>query len=135
MERFRRENGISRTYPFTVEPGDLRINTRADPVESALVGLLKNAWESYGSAPEADRAIEISADGGGEDSVAIRIRDHGCGLDPEITSTMFEPFSGTKGSDGLGLAVARRCFRNLDGDLFLSNHPEGGVVAEVRHPR
>ena len=134
IERFRRENRVEADYPFVVEPPDLRVTTSFSRSKEALAGLLKNAWESYGDAPLSERGIEIRATAD-EEYVTIRIRDRGAGIDPEVEPTMFEPFSGTKDSDGLGLALARRCFRNLGGDLFLKNHPEGGAIAEVRHPR
>lgn len=134
VERFRHEAGVAREYPFTLNPADLSVNTRFNSVEESLVEVLKNAWESYGDLPESEREIEISAESVDDENLFIRIRDRGCGIDPAIESTMFEPFSGTRNHDGLGLTLARRCFRNLDGDLILSAHPEGGTVAEIRHP-
>ncbi len=134
VKRFRLELDIERDFPFTVEPADLTMNTRANEAEDALVGLLKNAWESYGERPAAERSIEIRADADAE-HVRIRIRDHGGGLDEEIVPVMFEPFTSTRNADGLGLPVARRCFRNLGGDLFISEPEDGGVLVEIRHPR
>ncbi len=134
IRRFRQENRVENEYPFTVKPEDLMVTTCFSRAEDAIAGLLKNAWESYGDAPVSGRAIEISASADAE-NIIIMIRDHGTGIDPEIEPTMFEPFTGTKGGDGLGLAVARRCFRNLGGDLFLKNHRKTGAVAEIRHPR
>ena len=133
IERFRRESDVDADFPFVVEPPDLQVTTSFSRSKEALAGLLKNAWESYGDAPLSERDLEIRATAD-EEYVTIRIRDRGAGIDPEVEPTMFEPFSGTKDSDGLGLALARRCFRNLGGDLFLKNHPEGGAIAEVRHP-
>ncbi len=134
IENFRQEMGISREFTFTVEPPDLVVETRVDAAVDALVRILKNAWESYDGLPEPNRTIEITAAVRDGDHLVIGIRDHGCGFDPEMQATFFEPFNGTKGKDGLGLTVARRCFRNLNGDLTLSNHPEGGTLVEIRHP-
>ncbi len=134
IRRFRQENRVEAEYPFTVEPENLMVTTCFSRAEDAIAGLLKNAWESYGDAPVSRRVIEIRAAADTE-NIIIVIRDQGSGIDPEIEPTMFEPFTGTKGGDGLGLAVARRCFRNLGGDLFLKNHQQAGAVAEIRHPR
>jgi len=47
------------------------------------------------------------------------VHDDGPGLDAEAESTLFRPFSTTKGpaGTGLGLAVSLRLARTLGGDL------------------
>ncbi len=134
IERFRREMTITRSYDFSVEPPDLVVNTRPGSIEDALVEVLKNAWQSYDDEDESQRTIKVNACAEADHGLVIRIRDHGCGIDPKDQPTLFEPFTGRRGKDGVGLTLARRSFRNLSGDLILSSHPEGGTVAEFRHP-
>jgi signal transduction histidine kinase len=39
------------------------------------------------------------------------------------------------GGTGLGLSIARDVVQAHGGSLTLRNHPEGGLIAEVRLPR
>jgi C4-dicarboxylate-specific signal transduction histidine kinase len=84
-------------------------------VEQILLNLLKNAIEalSPGNSVQITTCIE-------ESQACIEVSDDGPGLDPDAESTLFQPFSTTKGTQGtgLGLAVSRRLARTLGGDLL-----------------
>jgi signal transduction histidine kinase len=71
----------------------------------------------------------------------IRIRDSGPGIPPELLETVFTPFyriehsrSRESGGTGLGLGIARNIVLRHNGELTLSNHPEGGLEAHVVLP-
>jgi signal transduction histidine kinase len=83
-------------------------------VEQILLNLLKNALEAL--APGDSVTI---ATGRGDREAFIEVHDDGPGLDAEAESTLFRPFSTTKGpaGTGLGLAVSLRLARTLGGDL------------------
>jgi signal transduction histidine kinase len=83
-------------------------------VEQILLNLLKNALEAL--APGDSVTI---ATGRAEREAFIEVHDDGPGLDAEAESTLFRPFSTTKGpaGTGLGLAVSLRLARTLGGDL------------------
>jgi signal transduction histidine kinase len=83
-------------------------------VEQILLNLLKNAVEAL----PAGGTVTI-ATGHAEHSAFIDVQDDGPGLDDEAASSLFRPFSTTKGpaGTGLGLAVSRRLARMLGGDL------------------
>jgi signal transduction histidine kinase len=89
---------------------------RCDPamVEQILLNLLKNAIEAL----PAGGAVTITTGVAGHTSF-IDVHDDGPGLDAEAESSLFRPFSTTKGpaGTGLGLAVSRRLARLLGGDL------------------
>jgi signal transduction histidine kinase len=88
----------------------------ADPamVEQILLNLLKNALEALSPGD----SVTI-ATGRAEREAFIEVQDDGPGLDAEAESTLFRPFSTTKGpaGTGLGLAVSLRLARTLGGDL------------------
>jgi signal transduction histidine kinase len=83
-------------------------------VEQILLNLLKNAVEAL---PEGG-TVTI-ATGHADHNAFIDVHDDGPGLDDEAASSLFRPFSTTKGpaGTGLGLAVSRRLARMLGGDL------------------
>ncbi len=79
--------------------------------------------------------IELTAAG-----CEIRVRDHGPGIEPSESETVFERFhrgaagrSGPPGT-GLGLAIARDLARRWGGDVTLEPAPGGGAHAVVRLP-
>ncbi len=83
-------------------------------VEQILLNLLKNAMEAL----PAGGTVTI-ATGHADHNAFIDVQDDGPGLDAEAASSLFRPFSTTKGpaGTGLGLAVSRRLARMLGGDL------------------
>lgn len=77
----------------------------------------------------------------GKGEVRIEFRDDGPGLPEEILDRVFEPFfraepsrSRETGGSGLGLAIARGIARAHGGDVTLSNHTQGGLVATLCLP-
>ncbi|MEI6712219.1 MAG: sensor histidine kinase KdpD [Verrucomicrobiota bacterium] len=61
----------------------------------------------------------------------ISVRDHGPGLPPGEEQKVFGKFYRSAGSPaggtGLGLAIARGFLRALKGEVYASNHPDGGA--------
>jgi len=71
----------------------------------------------------------------------LSIRDEGPGIPPDRLEAVFSPFvrqetsrSRETGGLGLGLTIARNIARAAGGDIALSNHPEGGLLTELRLP-
>ena len=97
-------------------------------LNSVVFHLLDNAMKY---APEG--AITVSA--GTENGQArICVRDAGPGIDPEALPLLFERFTRLNSEDaqtvyghGLGLYIARRLARGMDGEIRAENHPEGGA--------
>jgi signal transduction histidine kinase/CheY-like chemotaxis protein/HPt (histidine-containing phosphotransfer) domain-containing protein len=63
----------------------------------------------------------------------IAVRDSGIGMNPEVLSRLFEPFSQADGSTtrnyggtGLGLCISRELARLLGGDLSVTSTPDVG---------
>jgi signal transduction histidine kinase len=64
-----------------------------------------------------------------DDSIVFSVSDSGCGMTPEQTSRLFEPFTQVHcdesvGGSGLGLAITQRLCELLDGDITV--HSEAG---------
>jgi signal transduction histidine kinase len=60
-------------------------------------------------------------------SAAIAVRDRGPGIDPEVSSHMFERFytGDSVGGTGLGLAIARELALRMNGSLTVSSGSDG----------
>lgn len=107
----------------------------ADPygLEEVLDNLLENALQA---APRGSEVrVEVNP---GDESVLIRVRDEGAGIQPELRARIFEPFFTTRrgeGGTGLGLSVARGIVRAHAGSLVLEDRPgAGGASFLIRLP-
>jgi len=72
----------------------------------------------------------------------LRIMDRGCGVAAGHRRKIFEKFHRVDDSlttrqpgAGLGLAIARKILRDLDGDLFYEDRPDGGSIFVMTLPR
>lgn len=107
---------------------------RPTALRRALQNLLDNGVK-YGGKVEAE--LEVTPT-----QVQIRIRDFGPGIPIELQEEVFKPFTRLDsarnmedGSIGLGLAIARTLIHQHGGQLLLSNHPQGGLLAQILLPR
>ncbi|RBQ15943.1 two-component sensor histidine kinase [Spongiactinospora rosea] len=112
------------------------VTVRLDPrrVDVVLANLVGNALR-HGEPPV---SVRLSADA---DWITVEVRDHGPGLDEAVLPHVFDRFykasaarARSEGS-GLGLAIARENARLHEGDLTVTNAPDGGAVFTLRLPR
>ena len=106
---------------------------RPTALRRALQNLLENGVK-YGDKVE----VRLLDEPG---QIRILIRDFGPGIPPEQLEEVFKPFTRldsardlTDGSIGLGLAIARTLIHQHGGELTLDNHPQGGLLVQVRLP-
>jgi two-component system, sensor histidine kinase and response regulator len=119
--------------------GELSIETNREVLEDALAKILVNAWESYDVPPEAPHSITLRTrrlDQASGPFVEISVDDEGRGIDPEIRDHMFEPFTSTKHTVGvgMGLTIAQHALQSLGGEINLVARPAGGTSARIVHP-
>jgi signal transduction histidine kinase len=115
------------------ERAAVQLRTYPLALRRALSNLLDNAVK-YGQRAE----VSLSRDAR---RCHIRIRDFGPGIPEDQLETVFTPFyriehsrSRESGGTGLGLSIARNIVLRHNGELTLSNHPEGGLEAHVVLP-
>ncbi len=112
---------------------DLNLQGWPTLVERALDNLLRNALRF--SPP--GQPIEVTASRE-NDQITLSVRDHGPGVAAEHLEQLGKPFFRAPGQSapghGLGLAIARRAVERHGGTLQLSNHPQGGFMAEMVLP-
>ncbi len=106
--------------------GEVERSLPLEPVVQILVNLLQNAADA-----DPEGRIEVRAS---NQPFVLEVRDHGAGVDPSVTDSLFEPFVTTKPpgqGTGLGLYASYALARSLGAELSLSDHPQGGAVARL----
>ena len=104
-------------------------------VIQVLCNLIQNALD----VSEPDDKISISVVPR-SDTVAIRVRDHGPGIPPEIAPHIFEPFFSTKseanaGGMGLGLAISHNLIEAMGGTLDFKTSIGRGTTFTIKIPK
>lgn len=111
----------------------------ADPVElgRVITNLLENAGRYGKSADTGIAVIDISAKAR-DQSVFLRVRDHGLGVSEEQLANLTTPFyrgeaarTAANGA-GLGLAIVERTIVRMGGTFALRNSNSGGLVANIK---
>lgn len=99
----------------------------------ALQNLLDNAADA---SPE---QVEFTANWD-DQRLIVHIRDFGNGLSDEVKQQLGKPFfsakseRGLEAGMGLGVYLTQVILARFNGEVQLSNHPDGGVMAVVRLP-
>jgi two-component system C4-dicarboxylate transport sensor histidine kinase DctB len=112
------------TPPPVVRAGSVRL-------QQVLVNIISNAADAVEGLD--DRRIHVSARQRGT-RVVIEIRDHGPGVPAAIAERIFDPFFTTKGIGkglGLGLSISYNIIKDFDGNLAVTNHPDGGALFRI----
>jgi PAS domain S-box-containing protein len=95
-------------------------------VALVLQNLISNALKFSG---ESEPHIEISARAG-DGQWRVGVRDHGVGIEPAETATIFEPFrrggTGHATGNGLGLTTCRRIVERHGGSVGVDSQPGHG---------
>ena len=120
---------------FTPTPGLPLVLGDANQLIQILLNLITNAEQAIREVRQSGRIeIELRTVG---DNVAIRIRDDGPGIKPDVLPQIFDPFYTTKrpgGGTGLGLSISQAIIREHNGSIEAVAHPEGGTVFTVLLP-
>jgi signal transduction histidine kinase len=109
------------------------LDVDAPMITEALLNLLQNAFDAGGSAPvELASRYEAS---GGEGTIAVEVRDRGCGIPADQLDEVLRPFVTTKPTGtGLGLVVVTRAVEQHRARFQLARREGGGTVATIRFP-
>jgi two-component system, NtrC family, sensor kinase len=104
----------------------------APKLQQVFMNLILNARDAM---PEGGR-LEISTESN-EDSVTIKFRDSGMGIDPEHLSKIYDPFFTTKGigkGTGLGLAVSYGIIKDHSGHIDVESKLGEGALFMITLP-
>lgn len=102
---------------------------RSDELMQVLLNLIVNAIDAM---PKGGKLhLQVSAD----THISIAIRDNGCGIQPDIQETIFEPFVTTKErGTGLGLAISTEIVKQHHGTILLESLPMVGSTFTLIFP-
>jgi two-component system osmolarity sensor histidine kinase EnvZ len=118
-------------------PPDTFVMGDAVELQRVFSNLLENA-QRYGKDPATGSVkIDIAAKEK-DDSVLVKLRDHGPGVSPEILSQLTQPFFRGDASrseatgTGLGLSIVERALQRMGGRFVLANSTTGGLSAHMK---
>jgi len=105
-------------------------------LQQVVLNLMRNGIEAMARTPRADRRLTVTVrqtdcDGGGDgDLLLTEIRDHGCGVAPEVADRLFSPFFTTKREGmGMGLNICRSIVEHHRGRLWFETVAPDGDAA------
>lgn len=104
-------------------------------LEQVIINLINNACQSL-----SDRNQKISIDAGLNDtgnSIYVRIKDCGAGIEKENLKYIFDPFFTTKrgsGGTGLGLYISYKIVKSHGGELIINSEKGKGTICEIILP-
>ncbi|MGH9885604.1 MAG: sensor histidine kinase, partial [bacterium] len=100
-----------------------------DELKEVLLNVLENARHAQAKTV----SVSVSRDGTDDQSVAIRVRDDGHGIPPDVLPRVFEPhFSTSTSGSGLGLAISRQLVEGWGGTIALESEVGVGTTVEIR---
>ncbi len=99
-------------------------------MERAISNLLSNAIDASGK----DQDIRIRADLG-KDSIIIKIKDNGSGMDKETLENIFTLFyTGKRTGTGLGLPIAKKIIDEHGGEIVIKSQLGTGTEVTIYMP-
>jgi signal transduction histidine kinase len=112
---------------------DVSLVMDARRLERVFINLIQNAVQH--SPLHSTVRVEVTANAGAPEQVAITVRDSGPGVAPDDLPRLFTPFfSRRAGGFGLGLAITERIVSEHQGRIAAANDPAGGAVMTVWLP-
>ncbi len=111
--------------------------------DAAVLNLVFNArdampsggeiWIATERLDETDATLDQPAP---ETYARLRVKDHGCGMTPEILRKVLDPFFTTKGENGtgMGLAQVHAFMQMVGGHLRIASERETGTTVDLLFP-
>jgi len=99
-------------------------------IEQVIINLLRNSIEALkDSPPEQQRKISIQSRLTLNNSIQVRVKDNGPGLDKEQQQKILTPFYTTKADGmGMGLSITRSLVEAHEGTLHFNSQPGKGTT-------
>jgi DNA-binding response OmpR family regulator len=102
-------------------------------IQQVMVNLCRNAFEAMKNARR--RVLTIGTRLETPQSVMITVADTGPGIDPEVMSRLFQPFTTTKQDGmGIGLKICQSIVEAHGGEIWITPNEDEGVTFRVRLP-
>jgi two-component system, NtrC family, sensor histidine kinase HydH len=106
-------------------PPDIWVLIDPTHLSQVLWNLLLNAAEAI----DDDGKIDLRVLSLKNSLVQVQVRDNGCGMQPDIVQSIFDPFYTTKSEGtGLGLSIVHRILESYSSRLDVNTEPEEGTT-------
>lgn len=120
-------------------PEGLRVKANAGQLQQVLFNLVLNARQAMLGRPG---SLTILAEPLADNTVAIRVKDTGCGIKPDDLERIWEPFFTTRRQGdrpdqrgiGLGLTICRDIIEELGGTIVAESQPGHGTTFTITLP-
>jgi len=120
-ESLQQRSGIA--LELNLDPNIPLVSSDSNKLKQVFINLLKNAVEAM--AEGGTIGFESRCRDGEPPSIEILIRDQGKGIPESVQPTLFEPFTSSKGHEGLGLAIVHSAVKELGGKLSYETGSNG----------
>jgi two-component system sensor histidine kinase DctS len=100
-----------------------------------LGNLLENAFDSFQGTNRKEKEISVRIHQNAE-SVTIRVKDNGSGMDKSVVQKVFEKGFSTKGNDnrGIGLHLINQIVKKGKGDIYVETEKGKGTTFHISLP-
>ncbi|KFG89386.1 Two-protein, nitrogen fixation sensor protein fixL [Sphingobium herbicidovorans NBRC 16415] len=113
---------------------DISVDRRVDEVfvnrvqlQQVIINLVRNAVDAMANSPA--RILRLSAAPAEDGRVEVVVSDSGPGLDPDMSRTLFTPFTTTKASGmGVGLSICQTIVEGHGGRIWAEPSQWGGAA-------
>jgi signal transduction histidine kinase/ActR/RegA family two-component response regulator len=119
-------------YDLQLSLGEIKpITGDATTLREVMLNLINNALEAMPGGGKLSIQTTLK-----DNQVLIFVSDTGCGIDPEISAKIFEPFYTTKGEkgNGLGLSIAAEIIERHQGKIYVDSIPNKGAIFMIELP-
>ncbi len=131
------ELGLQLQFDPTCQLYNLPVNIDEDELSAIIGNLIDNAFEATLKNPESNKIITLLITDAGNELV-IEIGDNGCGIDPEISGTIFNRGVTSKNDNkghGIGLYLINRYVTNAGGVILVDNAEPKGAIFSIFIPK
>lgn len=103
--------------------------------------LMQNLLDNAIKYSPADTPVEVTMKMEGRNKFIIQVRDHGKGIPEEMRMRIFDKYERLQKEDsqvagtGLGLAICKSIVDEMDGEIVILNHKEGGAIFQIVLPK
>ena len=137
----RRSTGPGVTLSLDLEAGEASVETSRALFDAALMNLAVNASQAMPEGGElvvSTRVVELDEHPWLLPGryASIQVEDTGQGISEETLSSLFQPFTTTKGAQGTGLGLyqTRRFAREVGGDIVVTSELDHGTRVQILLP-
>jgi signal transduction histidine kinase/ActR/RegA family two-component response regulator len=136
----RRAAGEAHRVEMVIDDDPLVIWMDPSQFDQLVMNLVLNARDASSSGTNIliclERKVSGATASGRKEVAALRVKDEGSGMSPDIVERIFEPFFSTKGERGTGLGLAT-CFgivQRAEGRISVRSEPGQGSCFSVELP-